>query len=626
MTAELGCPSLCWASSCDRRSAFHANRGVELRGWSTRLRARRRQNDSLQAALALCAALALWTGAAQAQTAVPAPSQVAPPVIHPAPAAPTRIVLPQVEAGTQAPPEAKKLTFVLIDVDIEGGFAELADTQRELVTPLIGRRISVADVFDLATSLQQAYVRAGYPLVRVVVPPQQLDKRARVKLRVVDGFIERIDAGSIAEPVRPHVLAMVASLIHQPHLTQGEIERRLLLAGETPGLILNAVFTAGKEIGGSVLVLTGRYRPVSASLYVDNAMPAVFGTVQGVATMAENGLAGLGEQLLVQTAGYPNRDFDTALPTRRYLRSVLTLPLGVDGWRLELAATDGRTTPHVPTPSAATFGFFEQAHVNVLYELLKRRDAEFTLNAMYEATDERIDTLALTPPVPLNLDRTRVVRGGFEGVWRERTSATTVIYGAQISRGLDALGARTIADASPLLPLSRDGADAVFTKAVGHVEVDQSLPYDFMLAAIAYGQTSFGRPLLTSEQFDITGAKMLSGFTAGELPGDTAWATRAELSHPFGIPVPDSKAALVLTPYLFAATGERTLAKPSVLEFGSVHASDIGAGVRLNLAGLPNEWPDAYAFVEWSRTHLDLTTPPTPNNGSRIFAGIQLQY
>src|SRR5665213_3296122 len=45
----------------------------------------------------------------------------------------------------------------------------------------------------------------------------------------------------------------------------------------------SAEFAAGKEVGGSVLVLTGRYRPLSVSVYADNAMPAVFGTGQAVA-------------------------------------------------------------------------------------------------------------------------------------------------------------------------------------------------------------------------------------------------------------------------------------------------------------------------------------------------------
>jgi hemolysin activation/secretion protein len=219
-----------------------------------------------------------------------------------------------------------------------------------------------------------------------------------------------------------------------------------------------------------------------------------------------------------------------------------------------------------------------------------------------------------------------VVRGGFDGIWRQRASGTTVSYGIELSRGIDAFGARTAAEATPLLPLSRAGADAVFTKAVGHIELAQSLPHDSLLVVGAFGQTAFRRPLVTSEQFAITGAKSLSGFAAGELAGDTAWVVRAELARPFAMPVAEARAPLVITPYLFAATGERQLEQPSVLELGSVHASNVGVGLRLTLPGLADQLPDAAAFAEWSRTHVDPTTPPAPSNGSRIFAGLQLQY
>ena len=78
------------------------------------------------------------------------------------------------------------------------------------------------------------------------------------------------------------------------------------------------------------------------------------------------------------------------------------------------------------------------------------------------------------------------------------------------------------------MPLSRQGADAVFDKVDAHLEIDQALPSDFFVNFYASGQDSFGRALLTSEQFDIDGSRMLSGFTAGALPGDTAWVTRGD--------------------------------------------------------------------------------------------------
>ena len=64
-------------------------------------------------------------------------------------------------------------------------------------------------------------------------------------------------------------------------------------------------------------------------------------------------------------------------------------PLGIDGWKFELFATDGRTTPYVSDPVAASFGVFDQAHAKVMYEAVKTRDAELTFHATFEPTDEQ---------------------------------------------------------------------------------------------------------------------------------------------------------------------------------------------------------------------------------------------
>lgn len=451
---------------------------------------------------------------------VPAPSQVAPPVIAP-PSGGGHIVIPQVPAGAQIPPEAKKLTFKLLGFDIQGEFPELAAQRKELEAPLIGKTITVAQVFQFADQLQQIYAKAGYPLARIILLPQEFAGAARIKLRVIDGFVERFDLEALPWQVQHRVAAVLAPLQFKTHLQQSELERRLLIAGEAPGLALNATFAPGKKVGGSILVLTGRYRPVSVSVYGDNDMPAVFGTGQGVFTASANSWLGLGEQFTVTTAGLPDKDFVSEFPTRRYMGGIFSIPIGIDGWKFEIGGTDGITTPRVD-PSIATKGVYNEGYAKFSYEVLKRRDYELTINARLDAANETIETLALTPPAPLSEDRTRVLRTGADGIWRLRENGTTIIYGVNYSRGLDALGARSINDATPLLPLSRQGADAVFNKVDGHIEIDQALQKDFFDNVYVSGQDSFHRAMLTSEQYDIDGAKLLSGFTSGALPGDTA--------------------------------------------------------------------------------------------------------
>ncbi len=135
----------------------------------------------------------------------------------------------------------------------------------------------------------------------------------------------------------------------------------------------------------------------------------------------------------------------------------------------------------------------------------------------------------------------------------------------------------------------------------------------------AAGQTAF-RPLLVSEQFDIVGAKQLSGYDTGTLVGDSGWVIRAELQRPFAAPI--GPLPLVVTPYLFGATGERLLIEPTVLEIRDPHASNLGGGIRFNVSETDAIPTSFYGFVEGSRQQSD---DPT-QDGWRLFTGVTWRY
>ncbi|MCD2511827.1 POTRA domain-containing protein [Comamonas endophytica] len=120
----------------------------------------------------------------------PAPSPVAPaPVLQPAPAT--------------APAGAENLFVRVAEIELINGFAELASASRALIAPLLDQRLSVADFYKLAEAIEQLYRDAGYALVRVTAPPQQLNDGGTLRLMVVDGFIERVELANIPESIRP---------------------------------------------------------------------------------------------------------------------------------------------------------------------------------------------------------------------------------------------------------------------------------------------------------------------------------------------------------------------------------------------------------------------------------------
>ena len=102
-------------------------------------------------------------------------------------------------------------------------------------------------------------------------------------------------------------------------------------------------------------------------------------------------------------------------------------------------------------------------------------------------------------------------------------------------------------------------------------------------------------PAVTLPVVNDTGVATLSGYTSGALPGDSGWVVRGEFGRAFVIPI--ESGALTVTPYAFAATGERIFWAPTALEVGDIHASNYGAGARFNLTPWNNFMPDAYSFV-----------------------------
>src|ERR1700722_16567969 len=183
-------------------------------------------------ALALgVAALFLDPSAALSQVA---PSQVTPQTLRPPAPSPTGGLPSSGSAQLNAPAGAERLSFIVGRVVIKGPFPELDTETRALVHTVEGHRVTVAQVYEFANALEQAYARAGYVLVRVTIPPQKLNDRGAVQIVIVDGFVEKVQVDNVPDRVRALVSARMASLVSRRHIKLGEIERRPLIAGDVP--------------------------------------------------------------------------------------------------------------------------------------------------------------------------------------------------------------------------------------------------------------------------------------------------------------------------------------------------------------------------------------------------------
>lgn len=592
--------------------------------------------------LALAAALAatlLSAGPALAQTA----SQVTPPSFNPSlQSRGGGFVIPESQ-GPQAPAGAGRLSVRVRRVAVEGGLPELASKTAAIEGRLSGRTVTAAAIFAAARELEQAYAAAGYALVRVVLPAQRLVDGGDVRLVVVDGAIERVDVSNLPPEIRARIAAILDPLVGQRGLKLALIERKLLLAGDTPGTVLRSTLAAGSTPGASVLVVEARYKPVTGLIAADNTLSRALGTNTVSVGLDVNSVTGNGELLYLRASGAPyirgpDGFFDDQ-PRNRILAGGLILPLGLDGLTLNLEATNARATPLAEAGSLGFTSEFSRLSARVRYPVLRSRAFTLNFETGFDAQDEHL-TVVNPVVAPLSLDRLRIVRTG--GDFRWTTGTEGVVVGRLIgSFGIDGLGARNPPPpGSDSEPLSRQGAKAEFQKLEATLAYTQPLAEHLTFDIRGRAQTSFGQPLARSEQIGLATLSGLSTFDAGLFQGDDGYVVRAELQTPFVIPItlpfalpsipeqrgtglPDGETmagAVVISPYAFGAFGTVQLQRPTVLEQAIVRGTAYGVGLRFGAAP-EARFTNLSASIEFGRAERSDNLPAS--NRTTFTASLQ---
>src|SRR3954466_10876044 len=95
--------------------------------------------------------------------------------------------------GIEAPPGAAETKLVIRQIRIVGATIYTAAQLAELYANVVGKKVTLQAVYDLAQRITAKYGADGYVLSRAIVPVQQLDPNgAVVKIQVVEGYIESV--------------------------------------------------------------------------------------------------------------------------------------------------------------------------------------------------------------------------------------------------------------------------------------------------------------------------------------------------------------------------------------------------------------------------------------------------
>ena len=551
---------------------------------------------------ALLLPLAVWAQPAPLVT----PRDLRPETPSPAPAS-----VPQA-APVPAPPGAESLSVTLKDARVTGGFPELEGATSALVAPLAGKRLAATEFYAVAGRIEALYHAAGFPLVRVLIPPQAIRDGETLQITVLDGFIEHVDVAAVAVRARALVERSVRTLEGQRRLTSGQLERVLTLAGRGPGVTLRSTLAAGTTAGGVILVLEAEHDPYGGSFSIDNRNSEALGPWQATVQLRENQMFGLGEQAYLYLSGGPplSRAFRSGAP-RRVIGGGATFPIGSDGLTLNPELTWSDTVNPAAGFTPVTDSRFKRFTLRLSYPVRLTREEELNVNLAFEAADQ--STRAPEFDVTLSEDRLRVLRAGAD--WS--TSVPALHPGARLrmsmtlSKGLDALGARSHADATASgIGFSRGGSDPAFSKLEAGAVYDQPLFLGWTTHTVIRLQRARG-VLPSSELFSLDGEDALSTFRTGTLSDDHGWLLRQEFARPLKVAMGSGEVNLL--PYVFGAVGRTSTATAA----GNPRGTSSAWGV-----GLLTAWRAVNISMEYGRRN----SHPDDLDGTQFFLKGQVQF
>ena len=301
------------------------------------------------------------------------------------------------------PPDAKRRWAVVRRVKIDGAFPELESQTAALIASIQGRRVSLADAFQFAASVQAAYGEAGYPLVNAILEPQYFAE-GEVRIKIIDGFIENLDLTGVPQDLRGLARDRLAPIVGRRHITLAELQRHILLLGELPGVTGGTTTKLGDEFAGVILVVNATEIPFSYAFGVNNYLPKEYGTFLFSQGFALNNTLGLGETIHAEAASSDDfgQFFDGQAKTQAFGFGGV-LPIGPDGFTTSANYNQSRVSPTTrpgtfvpPIPGEGFHGALQQASVRANYPLILSQQQTLRFQLGFDFVDNKEDVA----PIP----------------------------------------------------------------------------------------------------------------------------------------------------------------------------------------------------------------------------------
>jgi hemolysin activation/secretion protein len=435
--------------------------------------------------------------------------QPAPPLAQPGGPA---ITLP----GAVAPPGADKIKLILRGVRTTGGTIYRPEELAALYGDLVGRNITLAQVYDIAARITAKYGGDGYVLSRAIIPPQELAPGGAVVLiQIVEGYIDRVEWPASLSKYRDFFADYTAKITANRPTNIRTLERYLLLAGDLPGLkFKNSLKASATQQGAATLVVEVIEKPVDFNSRADNRGTKARGPYQFLTSVTANNLLRIHEAFTVTYAGA----FTTS--ELRYIAGAYRQVLTSEGLSVFATASNSRGRPGTPELRLLEYMTDSQlVEAGVSYPFIRLRERNLIVSGLLFYSDDQSDILG-----ELNtLDRLRGARLKLDADLAEQSGAINQLN-VVFSQGIEGFGSSKNGN----LFLSTGNGRVDFTKVEATYTRVQPLFWRLSLLVAAYGQYA-ATPLLAPEQCGYGGRAFGRAFDPSELVADSCLELLAEL-------------------------------------------------------------------------------------------------
>ncbi len=472
------------------------------------------------------------------------------------------ITVPQAPSA-EAPAGAENFRLTLNEFIVEGGTTFTAEQLRADYAALLGREVTVAELFAAANAIELRYRNAGYITSQVLVPQQTIEN-GRFTVRVIEGFVSDIVYPDNIGPSVAILRKIIEPLRGVAPVSVAEIERRLLLTNDLPGMTVRGnLQPSPTEPGGSVIVLEAERKKYDASLALDNRNTPYTGDMQATAQGTLNSFG--------RNADLISLNAKASDPVHRgwSLGGSYQGTFGSEGLTFGANTSFSRSEPGLQLDPLDIRSRVVAQTFTLSYPLIRSRTQN--LRAVGELEYRDVSTDAGLER--FTRDNIRILRTGLSYDRSDTWNGITAVR-AMVHQGLDVMNATD--DNSTLK--SRAEGEGKFTKATFDVTRIQQLPASFSLLATVTSQFS-AHSLLASEEIALGGPSFGRGYDDGEVSSDNGWGGVLELRYsplmpqffPHGIQF-----------YTFV-DGGTVWAKADNAGLSGNSVASVGGGVRANI-------------------------------------------